>query len=154
MIPLASIRHYKKIVTFALAISILAAIGCDTVCKSTRLSTTPLNSVLVEPHHHRKELKGHHHADQESHDHSHHSNSQDTDNCCKDITNQFYQSLFKNNEVTIIKAPAFTVDFFVAPAYYHDLYLVDSLTSVQAPPKIPPEITGSYLRILMSSFLI
>ncbi len=165
MTRLAPIRHFKKIIAITFAISILAVIACDFVCSVDRTLLLNRKSHLqlassqaedTENNHQRHDHAQHdHHDSGATHDHSHDSASDDQDNCCDDITNQFYQSLFKANDTTIAKTPGPTLIFLSVLSDYKYLIATEEyLNAEYIPPKIPPKTTGNYLRILISSFLI
>lgn len=160
MTRLAPIRHLKKIIAITFALSIVAVITCDFICSVDRtlLLSKQKNSLLtsIKPEDTKTNHQKHdHHDPGAAHDHSHDPASGNQDNCCDDITNQFYQSLFKANDATILKTPAPTFIFLsVLSDYKYLLAAAEYLNAGHLPQKIPPKTTGNYLRILISSFLI
>ena len=163
MIHLASIRHFKKTIAITFAISILAVIACDVICSLDRTSPFARQNALLLASVKTERIKKDHHAHDHHHqsdpgttpDHSHDSSSDNQDNCCEDITNQFYQSLFKTNDATILKTPALSLILITELTNYKYLSTTKEYSNPEpTPPKIPPKIPGNYLRILMSSFLI
>ena len=163
MIHLASIRHFKKTIAITFAFSILAVIACDVICSLDRIFPFARQNALLLASVKTESIKKDHHEHDHHHQsapgttpvHSHDSSSDSQDNCCEDITNQFYQSLFKTNDATISKTP--TQSFILITELTNYKYLsrtVEYSNPEPTRPKIPPKITGNYRRILMSSFLI
>lgn len=161
MIPFAPIRHYSKTIAITFAISILALIGCDALC-SMNCAQFPdtLNTAFASA---KKESNKKTHRDHVCHQHSGSATTsddlcnaslEDQHNCCCEVVNQFYQSLFKTNNSTVLKtitrSSIFTIEL---PIYKHLLIAIEYLKLERIPPKILI-IEGDYLRIMMSSFLI
>jgi hypothetical protein len=158
-----TIRKQKKSIAIVFATSILAVIACDLFCSVDPYGSMEMMNQLavandmddVMSHHQHAESPNHHASPQDitSHSHSIPTTEQD-DNCCEDMTNQFYKSLYNGNDVNIIKAPVHS--FILLAVIYNDHFFSSSQYSnpFGIPLKIPPDSNGNYLRILISSFLI
>jgi hypothetical protein len=164
MTALNTIRNGKKSIGLIFAVSILAVTACDVFCSIDRSGALVIANPHAESHHvrsagqqHHDHDKSHnqHRATKEIAEHSHPSSSTGQgDNCCKDITNQFYKSLFKGSDASVIKAPAQILIFMAVIDRNHDLSSIYTCTSFTSPLKVPTNLAGNHLRILISSFLI
>lgn len=162
-----TIRKRKSAIAYLFAISILAITTCDIVCSIDRTSMAGANKhdLLALNHHVDGAKSKHHQHDEYQRPHSHDNevaeqphagahNDQD-DDCCKDITNQFYNSLFNGGDVSIVKAPLHAhILLAVVIHHYRLLSSVQYVNPLGVLLKIPPNSVGHRLRILISSFLI
>ena len=155
MTRLAHIRHFKKIIAITFSISIAAVIACDVIC-GLGCASASIKAEDTQAIHQKHDHARHDHPDSKTtHDHSHDSTSDNKDDCCDDITNQFYRLLFKANDATIVDALSPALVFLsVLPDYKYLSTTIDNLNPEHDTPKIPPRTKGNYLRILISSFLI
>lgn len=164
MTALNIIRNRKKIIGLIFAVSILAVTACDVFCSIDRSCSL----VIANPHaesHHAHNAKKHHHDQDESHNHygatkditghTHSSSSTDQDDdCCKGITNQFYKSLFNGSGASVVKAPAHSFILLAVIHRNHDLSSIYTYIPFTSLLKVPPNLAGIHLRILIGSFLI
>ena len=167
MIPLAPIRQFRKIIAITFSFSILAVVACDFICGldptfafnwQNHLSLAPAETVNVKKIHHGHDHDHLHQSLPETataHSHDHSSDGNDNGDCCEDLTNQFYQSLFKTNDAANLNIPTPSVVLFTALTNYRYLLIEEEYqNSLRIPPKRPPPSAGGYIRILISSFLI
>lgn len=169
MTALNTIRNYRNSIAIIFAVSILAVTACDIMCSVDRSASWSTNNTLATSSHvmdgGKKHNHKHDHKQDESHNHqasakditghSHSSSSEDQDDdCCKDVTDQFYKSLFNGSDSGIVKAP---VNAFILLTVLNNYHLVSSGSYLNSPGNIfaiPPNPSGNHLRILISSFLI
>lgn len=165
MMALNTIRNHKNSIALIFAISILAVTACDIVCSIDRSASWSTHNNLATSTHAMDGGKEHNHKQDKSHNHhtstkditghSHSSSSEDQDDdCCKDVTDQFYKSLFNTSNSGIVKSP---VNAFILITVLNNYHLVSSSSYLN--PRgdifaIPPNLSGNHLRILYNSFLI
>lgn len=167
MIPIAPIRQFRKIIAITFSISILAVVACDFICgldptfafnRQNFLSLAHVETVSVKKNHHEHDHDHLHQSGPETtapHAHDHSSDDHSNGHCCEDLTNQFYQSLFKTNDAANLNIPTPSVVLFTALTNYGYLFIEEEYqNSVRIPPKRPPPSAGGHIRILISSFLI
>lgn len=162
MIPLVPIRNYKKIIAITFAITVLALIGGDAICSMNCArfpdkQNTALASAKKENNkkNHHGYVCHHHSGSRTTSDYFCNSSLEDQHNCCCKVANQFYQSLFKTNDSTILRTITPSLIFTIELSdYKHLLIAVGYLNPERIPPKILLLTKGNNLRIMMSSFLI
>lgn len=134
MRALNSIRNYKKSIALIFAVSILAVTACDVVC---RIDGSRYRQAVTK----------------DSIGQSQSSFAEQDDDYCKDNMNQFYKSLFNISDSGIVKAPEHTFILLTVLSNH----LVSSGSYRNSPGNIltiSSNLSGSHLRILISSFLI
>lgn len=163
---LKTIRKNKSAIVYIFALSILAVIACDVLCSIDRsaeveanihasLASTHRMEEVIRAHHKHDESHKHHASTGDTTQHTHSSSSSDQDSdCCKDITSQFYKSLFNGSYAGAVKAKVHTFIILAAPYNNYPLTAILYRNPLGIIFYIPPEIAGSNLRILISSFLI
>jgi hypothetical protein len=173
MAPLFSIRRFRAVIACIFVASILTVIVCDVVCGFGRTLLYTNQGTFTSVAHPKEIAKnGHHeHGESHDHDHSHHHNgeaedpqeltnhshstsSSEEDDCCEDMTNQLFKSLFNDQQSFVIKAPAQVFILLDVLSSQSDLTPIDYVNTLRVPPKISFSPQGNRLRILLSSFLI
>lgn len=172
MIPLVSIRRFRAVIACIFAASILTVIACDIVCgfgytllvtnQGTFASASHPKEIAKNGHHEHGESHdhdhSHHHGEaedpQELTSHSHSTSSSEEDDCCEDMTNLLFKSLFKDQDSFIVNVPAQVFILLDVLSSQSDLTPIDYVNPLRVPPKISFSTTGNSLRILLSSFLI
>lgn len=146
------------------AASILAITACDILCSVDRSGSMRMEHPLTASNDNFSSNKHHQNHDQHQ---KHQTNVKDIasqnlsqsskshdDDCCKDVTNQFYKSLFNGDDLNIAKASAQNYILLILVKNYHLLTSVHYQNPFRVVFKAPPNSTGNYLRILIGSFLI
>lgn len=162
MTRLTLIRKYKGAIAYIFALSVLAVTACDVVCSIDRTSRLVKGHVVSADRHSHKE--SHHHSHKDGHHHQHgtdisdHSHSDSPasqdDNCCEDITKQFYKSLFNGFSTASVKAPIQVLVLVAVIDHYQLFDTIEYAVPLQFPRKITPDDSGVALRIRINSFLI
>ncbi len=155
---LTTIRHIKGIIALIVAASILEVTVCDVLC-GEECSPVSKHELTLNEDHQQSNESGHHKQDlnteQSPASHFHQpSSSSEKDDCCEDITNQFYKSLFSGSDSGSVKAPLHTFILLTVLSNYHLVSSGSHLNSSGNIFTIPPNLPGKYLRILINSFLI
>ena len=167
MTHLTPIRQFSRMIAVTFATSILAVVACDFICGldptfafncQNHLSPAHAETVCAKKIHHGQNHDHLHQSGPETtvpHSHDHSSDEHSNGDCCEDLTNQFYQSLFKTNDAANSNIPMPAVVLFTALTPYKYLLIEEEYqNSLRIPPKRPPPSAGGYIRILISSFLI
>lgn len=155
---LATIRRLKGIIAIIVAASILEVTVCDVLC-GAECSPASKHELTSNEDPHQTNKSGHHKQDlndQEtpsSHFHQP-STSSEKDDCCEDITNQFYASLFKAKESSILITPVQDAVYYLVLDVDKQFAISNQIVSIDMPMKVPRPSIGTHLRILISSFLI
>ncbi|QLH32215.1 MAG: hypothetical protein HWD62_07040 [Cyclobacteriaceae bacterium] len=118
MIRFSAIRKFKCPLALCVIVSFALVFGCDLLCDLGIISfssTTP--TVVTTISHNHENEQGHHESSATGHDHNSHSHSGDkhdhgneAEDCCDDITQQFYSSLVSSSGASLgslIHAEAF-----------------------------------------------
>lgn len=172
MIPFSAIRKIKCPVALCVIVSFALVFGCDLLCDLGIISfssATPAVATTTSHDHRYENEPGHQGSSAPAgHDHNSHSHTGDkndhgneAENCCDDITRQFYSSLVSSSGASVgllIHAEAFKlISTFTLP----DIFKVESFKGLQVVSTCdphsngPPEgKVGQRISILFCTFLI
>jgi len=169
MIRFSAIRKIKCPLAICVIVSFALVFGCDLLCDLGIISfsaTTP--TVVTTTSHNHENAQGHHGSSATGHDHnslSHtgdkHDHSNEAEDCCDDITQQFYSSLVSSSGASLgslIHAEAFKlIGTFTLP----DIFRVESFKGLHVVSTYdhhsngpPGGKVGQHIIILFCTFLI
>ncbi len=172
MISFSAIRKIKCPMALCVIVSFALVFGCDLLCDLgiISFSPTPPTVVTTTSHNHSHESEQGHHGssataghNQNSHSHTDdkHDHGNEAEDCCDDITQQFYSSLVSSSGATLgslIHAEAFKlISTFTLP----DIFKGKSFKGLQVVSTYdhhsngPPDgKVGQRICILFCTFLI
>lgn len=166
MTNISTIRKIKCPLALCVIVSFVLVYGCDILCDLGVISFSLPNATVVSttsPQH----ATSHDHSGSGNHDHKTHDHStkhdhdaqQGSDECCDDLTQQFYSSLVNSpGNATLLLAEGFKLICIVTLPDISNLGAFKDLIvdfSYDNPSNGPPGlIQGQHLRILFCTFLI
>jgi len=169
MIRFSAIRKFKCPLALCVIVSFALVFGCDLLCDLGIISfssTTPTVVTTISQNHENEQ--GHHESSATGHDHNSHSHSGDkhdhgneAEDCCDDITQQFYSSLVSSSGASLgslIHAEAFKL---ISTFTLTGIFKVESFKGLQVVSKFdhssngpPGGKVGPRICILFCTFLI
>ncbi len=163
MTPLTVMRQHKRAIMLLFAISVLSVIACDLICAAhidciERFKITSYLTSRPVTHNHFSHSRNTHQNFQPeiNHLHTFQTSGETPAQCCKNLSTQFHQSLFKNGDTPEIKSVSLSSVHFVR---FEGKYLSENFArylnfhTVSCILELPP-IAGGRLRVLINSFLI
>lgn len=172
MIRFSAIRKFKCPLALCVIVSFALVFGCDLLCDLGIISfsaNTPTVVTTTSHNHSNQNVPGHHGGSATAgHDHNSHSHTGDkhdhgneAEDCCDDITQQFYSSLVSSSGASLgslIQAEAFKL---ISTFTLHDIFKVESFKGLQVVSTYdhhsngpPGGKVGQRICILFCTFLI
>lgn len=167
MIRFSAIRKFKCPLALCVIVSFALVFGCDLLCDLGIISfssTTP--TVVTTISHNHENEQGHHESSATGHDHNSHSkgdkhHGSEAEDCCDDITQQFYSSLVSSSgtaPASLIHAEGFKV---ISALALTDIFKVEFFKGLQVVSTYdhrsngpPGGKVGQHIIILFCTFLI